>query len=135
MKKTNLVLLVIFLVPVVVLGLFVSREKPQVFSDLAFAEAEIKAAQQDKFLLVDVTAVWCKPCQVMEATTWVDPEVVAWISLNAITIQVDVDKQREVARQLEIQAMPTVIVFKDGKEINRIVGYQDAAQLLNWLNQ
>lgn len=135
MKKTNLVLLVIFLLPVVVLGIFFAREKPQVFSALSFVEAKAKAVEQDKILLVDATADWCQPCKAMERTTWVDPEVIAWINLNAIAIQVDVDRQREDAKELEIQAMPTIIVFKDGIEFDRVVGYKNASELLAWLNR
>jgi len=135
MKKTNLVLLLIFLLPIVVLGLFVVREKPQVFSELSLAEAKAKAVEQDKFLLVDATADWCQPCKVMERTTWIDPEVISWIKLNAIAIQVDVDRQRADAKDLNIQAMPTIILFKDGGEFARVVGYQDASKLLAWLNR
>ena len=135
MKKTNLVLLLIFLLPVVMLGLFFVREKPQVFTELSLAEAKAKAVEQDKFLLVDATADWCQPCQVMERTTWVDPEVISWIKLNAIAIQVDVDRQRAEAKELNIQAMPTIIVYKDGSELDRVVGYHDAVELLAWLNR
>ena len=135
MKKTNLVLLVIFLLPIVVLGIFYANATPQVFSELSLAEAKAKAVEQDKILLVDATADWCQPCQVMERTTWVDPEVIAWINLNAIAIQVDVDRQREEAKELNIQAMPTIIVFKDGRELDRAVGYKNASELLAWLNR
>lgn len=135
MKKTNLVLLVIFLLPVVVLGLFVARAKPQVFSELSLAQAQAKAVEQEKILLVDATADWCQPCKLMERTTWVDPEVISWIKLNAIAIQIDVDKQQAEAEELNIRAMPTIIVFKDGSELDRVVGYKDASELLAWLNR
>ena len=131
MKKTNLVLLVIFLLPVVVLGIFFANAKPQVFSELSLA----KAVEQGKILLVDATADWCQPCQVMERTTWVDPEVISWIKLNAIAIQVDVDRQKVEAQELRIEAMPTIILFKDGIELARTEGYRDAAGLLAWLNR
>ena len=67
MIKTNLVLLVIFLLPVLVLGLLVTREKPQVFSDLSLAEAKAKSVEQEKILLVDVTADWCLTCHLNKA--------------------------------------------------------------------
>ena len=135
MKKPILVLLIIFLLPVVVFGILVVREKPSTFSELSFTEAKAKAIGQEKILLVDVTAVWCQPCKVMERTTRVDPEVISWIKLNAVAIQVDVDLQRQVAQELKIQAMPTVILFKDGKELDRAVGFQDADRLLDWLSR
>ena len=50
-------------------------------------------------------------------------------------MQLDVDKSRKVAAGLKIQAMPTIIVFKNGHEIARTVGYKTPTQLLSWLEQ
>lgn len=135
MKKTNLILLIIFLLPVVVLGLLIAKAKPQVFSELSLAEAKTRAVEQKKILLVDATADWCQPCKLMERTTWVDPEVISWIKLNAIAIQVDVDRQPAEAEELHIQAMPTIILFNGDIELDRTMGYKDAPGLLDWLNR
>src|SRR5690606_6793071 len=86
-----------------------------------------------KLLLVDATADWCPPCKEMDRTTWVDERVEKWLGQRAIAIQVDVDAEPETARELRIRAMPTVIVFKDGAEFDRVVGYRSADQLLAWL--
>ncbi len=108
---------------------------PPVFTDLTFEDAKTKAAAQDKLLIVDGTAEWCGPCKQMDKTTWVDPNVVEWIEANAIAIQVDVDHQRETARELKINAMPTIIAFRGEDELNRFVGYRDANATLRWLNR
>ncbi|MCZ6834515.1 MAG: thioredoxin family protein [Planctomycetota bacterium] len=107
---------------------------PDLFSDLKFKDAKQASRDQEKYLIVDATAVWCVPCQKMDKTTWVDPRVVSWIDERAIAIQLDVDEEKVGAQMLKIAAMPTIIVFKAGQEFDRVVGYKDADELLTWLD-
>lgn len=110
-----------------------AAEAPPVFADLGYNEAIERSIEQDRLLLVDGTAVWCGPCQRMDETTWIDPDVVSWIEENAIAIQVDVDEQPDVARGLRIRAMPTMVAFSGGEEVDRIAGYRNGADTLEWL--
>ena len=107
---------------------------PDMFSKSTFEASQAQAKTEAKLFLVDATATWCGPCKKMDKTTWVDDKVVAWVKQNAIAAQIDVDAQKETAAALKIEAMPTIIVFKDGKEYDRIVGYKSADELLEWLN-
>lgn len=107
--------------------------RPALFSDLEFATALERATAEHKLLLVDATAVWCGPCQMMDRTTWVDQSVIAWLRDRALAIQIDVDAQKELARQLRIEAMPTIIAFVEGKEFDRVVGAKKPKELLSWL--
>ncbi len=107
---------------------------PDMFSKSTFEAAQAQAKTEAKLFLVDATATWCGPCKKMDKTTWVDHKVVAWVKQNAIAAQIDVDAQKETASALKIEAMPTIIVFKDGKEYDRIVGYKSTDELLEWLN-
>jgi len=84
-------------------------------------------------LLVDATAVWCGPCQMMDRTTWLDAGVVAWIDSHAVAFQLDVDAHSASARELSVRAMPTVIAFRNGDEIDRVVGFQKPEAMLEWL--
>jgi hypothetical protein len=70
----------------------------------------------------------------MDGTTWVDPAVTGWIQQHAIAIQVDVDAEPAVAKQLEIRAMPTVVAVKEGVEVDRAVGLKQPAEMLSWLD-
>jgi thioredoxin 1 len=106
---------------------------PTIFASLDFEAALEEARSNGKLLLVDATASWCGPCQIMDRTTWVDRDVMETTARTALVIQVDVDAQPEVKNRLRIQAMPTVVAFRDGAELDRVVGLQRPDQLLRWL--
>lgn len=108
--------------------------RPAVFMDLAFSDALERAKTERKLLLVDATAAWCGPCQMMDRTTWVDADVIAWVGQHALAIQIDVDVEKEVAAGLKIEAMPTIIAFLDGVEFDRAVGAKKPKDLLAWLD-
>lgn len=110
-----------------------SAKHPPVFSDLSYAEALAANKGPDKLLLVKATAEWCGPCKAMNRTTFVDPTVVKWIGDNGAAIELDVDRSPKEAEELSIRAMPTMVLFRDGKEIGRTVGYKNAAGLLSWM--
>ena len=105
----------------------------EAFTDLAYEQAAARAAEEGRFFLVDATADWCGPCKRMEATTWTDEAVLAWLAEHALAVQVDVDRQPRLAKDLRIGAMPTMIIFRDGEEVDRIVGYRDGDGMLTWL--
>ncbi len=123
-------------VPVLILALLISpaRCKPPVFSDLSYDEARRQAQDRDRLLIVDATATWCGPCKRMDRTTWTDPTVVAWIEEHAIAVQFDVDEHPDLAEQLRAHALPTIIAFRQGSEIDRIVGYRTPGALIEWLD-
>ncbi len=107
--------------------------RSEVFANLTFDQALELSRQQGKLLVVDFTAAWCAPCQEMEVTTWVDVDVVAWLSEHAITIQVDADRHPQVTRRLNVMAYPTLVAFRDGREFDRIEGFAGPDRLLTWL--
>jgi tetratricopeptide (TPR) repeat protein len=109
---------------------------PVLFSDYPFDQAKEHAKAEHKLFLIDFTASWCGPCKRMDATTWIDPLVENWIKENAIAIQVDVDQEREIAKKLHVNSMPTIVVFTDSdynKEFDRESGYKKTGDFLDWL--
>jgi thiol-disulfide isomerase/thioredoxin len=101
---------------------------------LKFGAARERALAERKLLLVDATAEWCGPCKMMDRTTWVDSDVVAWVRDHAIALQIDVDAEKSFAQEFRITAMPTIIAFVDGAEFDRVVGAKKPKELLAWLD-
>jgi thioredoxin:protein disulfide reductase len=108
---------------------------PAIFSKLTVEQAKEKADKGNKLVLVDFTATWCEPCQEMDKKAWTDPAVIAWVKKNAIAVQVDFDAQKKTAMAMNVQVMPTVIVFKPKVkgEVTRRLGNQNSEELLQWL--
>jgi thioredoxin 1 len=87
--------------------------------------------QSDKPVLVDFTATWCGPCKMMSPILH---EVKAAVGDRVTIIKVDVDKNREVAGQFQVQSVPTLIIFKQGKVKWRQSGVIPARELQQVLN-
>lgn len=105
---------------------------PPIFRQLPLDVARAAAASENRFLLVDITATWCAPCQNMDRTTWLAPTIVAWIDEHAIAVQLDADAEPAV-KTLAVHSLPTVILFRGEEELDRISGARSAAALLEWL--
>jgi thioredoxin 2 len=108
--------------------------RPPIFQALALDEAIAVARRTGRVLLVDVTAPKCGPCQVMDHSTWSDRALIEALRDRALAIQVDAGEHSAVAERLAVRTMPTVLVFKDGAEIDRVTGLQNTAQILTWLD-
>ena len=77
-------------------------------------------------VVVDFWAVWCGPCQLQA------PELAKFERENdgnIKTAKVNVDEQQELAAQFGVQAIPTLILFKNGEEVKRTVGLQTLDKL------
>jgi len=84
----------------------------------------------EKPTLVDFYADWCQPCKAMNP---VIVEVARQCEGKSRVIKINIDKNQETARQFNVQAVPTFIIFKNGKQIWRHAGMIDKAALLNTL--
>lgn len=108
--------------------------RPAVFSDKSYADALALTRGTSKILIVKGTAAWCAPCKMMDRTTFLDENVIKWFADNGLIVDLDVDQHMETARSLNIRAMPTMIAFKNGEEVDRVMGYKDGPGFLAWLN-
>ena len=92
----------------------------QPWSDAVFE----RARSENRFVLLDLEAVWCHWCHVMDQETYSDPEVQALIALHYIAIRVDQDARPDLSRRYEDYGWPATIVFgPDGKEIVKRSGF------------
>lgn len=96
-------------------------EKIKILTDKNF-QNQVK----NGLVLVDFWAAWCMPCKLMVPALNEladDPDNLAAIA------KLNVDEQRSIASKFGIRSIPTSILFKNGKEVERIVGVKSADQL------
>ncbi|GFP80047.1 thioredoxin h2 [Phtheirospermum japonicum] len=74
--------------------------------------------QTSKLIVIDFTASWCGPCQTIQPAI----EEFAQIYTNVDFVKIDVDELESVAKEFGVQTMPTFILIKRGKEVDKIVG-------------
>jgi len=75
--------------------------------------------QADRPVLVDFWATWCAPCRMLEPTVAAVAEKYA---TNARVVKVNVDDNPAISQRYGIKGIPTLILFKGGKEEERVVG-------------
>lgn len=81
--------------------------------------------------LVDFWATWCGPCRMIAPVV----EALAGEIPDVTFAKVNVDENAELVMGLGIQAIPTLILFKDGTAVDRIVGAQGREALLDMINR
>ena len=91
------------------------------------AEFETTVLKSETPVLVDFWAAWCAPCRMLTRPL----EEIASETDGRLTIaKVDVDEHQESARKLGVANLPTLILFKNGEEVERIHGFKQKRKLL-----
>ncbi len=83
-------------------------------------------------VIVDFWATWCRPC-LMQAPIF--EEAAKEMKGKVTFFKIDVDKAKNVAAKYRISSIPTLIVFKDGKEVTRTMGTQQKENIIAVLNK
>ncbi|MFD1940611.1 thioredoxin TrxC [Paradevosia shaoguanensis] len=98
-------------------------------ADVPAAILEKQIAKSDIPVVVDIWAPWCGPCRVMapqfEAAARQAEPALRFVKLNS-------DENQEIASRLGIRGIPTMIMFKGGKEVARVSGAMSSSDILKW---
>ncbi|HJW32392.1 MAG TPA: thioredoxin [Holophagaceae bacterium] len=94
------------------------------------SDAEFPAAVAQGVTLVDFWAPWCGPCKMIAPVL---DELAGELGGKAKIVKINVDDNPEVAGQFGIMSIPTLILFKDGKPLNKLVGGQPKPQLKSFI--
>ncbi|MBN2806228.1 MAG: thioredoxin [Prolixibacteraceae bacterium] len=94
---------------------------------ITLTDKNFQQQTKNKLVLVDFWAEWCAPCRLMAPIL---NEVASELTGNARVGKVNVEQYQTLAQKFKIRGIPTMILFKDGKEVNRFVGVKTKEFLL-----
>ncbi|HEV2963184.1 MAG TPA: DUF255 domain-containing protein [Candidatus Angelobacter sp.] len=104
--------------------------KWQPWSDEVFAQAK----REHRFVLLDLEAIWCHWCHVMDETTYKDPRVMRLLNSRYILVKVDQDSRPDLSNRYEDYGWPATVVFDAGRhEIVKRQGYLPPKQMASIL--
>ena len=89
---------------------------------------EKEVLKSEKPVLVDFYADWCGPCNAMAP---VIEELAKELEGKAKVGKINVDENSDIAVEYNVMSIPTLIIFKNGKEEKRLVGLRDKEELLS----
>lgn len=80
-----------------------------------------------KLVLVDLWAEWCGPCKMMEPVL---EEIAGEMEESLQVVKIDIDQNQETPMKFNVMNIPTLLFFKDGKEVDRVIGAVPKKQLV-----
>ena len=86
---------------------------------------------KDKLIIVDFYAEWCGPCKIIGNTL----EELQNENQDINILKINVDKYKKLAIKFEVMSIPTLLVYKDNKIINRKVGLCNKKEILNLIKE
>ena len=135
-KILTLVAIVFFVIGMILLSIFLNNQNKVEIGNEEESGMEIKSVtsanfneevlNSDKTVLIDFYADWCGPCKMFSPVV----EAVAEENEDIKVVKVNVDNAQDLAIKYQVMSIPTTVVIKEGKEVNRAVGMISKSDLL-----
>ena len=138
MKKKILILVatVFFIIGMILLSKFLNdRNKVEISNEeestmevmkVTSSNFEEEVLNSDKTVLIDFYADWCGPCKMFSPIV----ESVAEENEDVKVVKIDVDNAQDLAIKYQVMSIPTIVVIKNGQEVNRNVGVVSKSQIV-----
>ena len=88
---------------------------------------ELEVLNSDKTVIIDFYADWCTPCKVLSPIV----KEVANENENIKVVKINIDEVQDIANQYSIMSIPTLVVIKNGEEVNRSVGVISKTEIID----
>lgn len=85
-----------------------------------------------KTVLVDFFATWCGPCKMLAPVL---EEISNEVSEDKIVAKLDIDQNREIARQFRVMSVPTMITFKNGEAVFKMIGVREKDEIVSMIDE
>lgn len=139
-KILAVITIVFFVVGMIILSIYLnSRDKLEISSEeesgmeimkVTSANFEEEVLNSDKTVLIDFYADWCGPCKMLAPVL----EEIAKENTNTKFVKINVDDAQDLAMEYNVMSIPTLVVIKNGKEVNRVVGLVNKSELMGIIN-
>lgn len=95
------------------------------------SQFETEVVNSNKLVLVDFWADWCGPCKALGPKL---EEIAGELLDTTKIIKINIDENKEIAQKFGIRSVPTMIIFKDGKDVETLMGNLPKEEILGKLN-
>ena len=95
-------------------------------------DSDFEETVQNKVVLLDFFATWCGPCRMLYPIL---EQIATHYEGKVIIAKIDIDKQQKVSNLFHITSVPTLILLKNSKEMDRILGLRDVDDLKSFIDK
>jgi thioredoxin 1 len=99
---------------------------------LTLTDKNFQHQTKNKLILVDFWASWCAPCRMMAPVL---NEVADELTGNSFVGKVNIEEYQSLAQKFQVRNIPTLVLIKNGVEVNRFVGIKNKEFLLQQINK